>query len=215
VIPMRARHFITGVALVALSACVVDREAGSEVDMGTFGNAQMNNTLVMTGQKDYVLALAERFNQEVPDTINFAFDSAVLDAEARRVLSHQANWIKQFPEVRFRVYGHTDLVGSNAYNQGLGLRRAQAVVAFFATQGISRSRLEALASYGKTRPVVQTNQPEVRNRRTVTEVSGFVRRHPTLLNGKYAAVIFREYIDLAKRPHPVVQVQETQTNPGG
>lgn len=212
---MRARHFLSGVALAALAACGLDREAGSDVDMGTFGNAQMNNTLVMTGQKDYVIALAERFSQEVPDTINFAFNSSALDGAARQVLTHQANWIRQFPEVRFRVYGHTDLVGSNAYNQGLGLRRAQAVVSFFASQGISRSRLEALASYGKTRPIVQTNQPEVRNRRTVTEVSGFVHSHPTLLNGKYAAVIFREYIDLAQRLHPVVAVQETQTNPGG
>ena len=212
---MQLRLLLSGVAMAALAACTVSREAGSDVDMGTFGNAQMNNTLVMTGQKDYVIALAERFSQEVPDTINFAFNSAALDGAARQVLTHQANWIRQFPEVRFRVYGHTDLVGSNAYNQGLGLRRAQAVVSFFASQGISRSRLEALASYGKTRPVVQTNQPEVRNRRTVTEVSGFVHSHPTLLNGKYAAVIFREYIDLAQRLHPVVAVQETQTNPGG
>jgi peptidoglycan-associated lipoprotein len=212
---MQLRHFLSGVALIALSACAVDREAGSDVDMGTFGNAQMNNTLVMTGQKDYVMALAERFGGEVPDTINFAFNSAALDGEARRVLTHQANWIKQFPEVRFRVYGHTDLVGSQAYNQGLGLRRAQAVVSFFASQGISRSRLEAVASYGKTRPIVQTNQPEVRNRRTVTEVSGFVHNHPMLLHGKYAAVIYREYIDLARQPHPVVAIQETQTNPGG
>ncbi|MGQ0566157.1 MAG: OmpA family protein [Gemmobacter sp.] len=211
---MRARHFLSGVALIALAACAVDREAGSDVDMGTFGNAQMNNVLVMTGQKDYVMALAGRFSQEVPDTINFAFNSAALDAEAQRVLTHQANWIKQFPEVRFRVYGHTDLVGSNAYNQALGLRRAQAVVSYFASQGISRSRLEALASFGKTRPIVPTNQPEVRNRRTVTEVSGFVRRHPTLLNGKYAEVIHREYLDLAKRPHPPIEYQETQTNPG-
>jgi peptidoglycan-associated lipoprotein len=212
---MRTRHLLSGVALIALTACGVDREAGSDVDMGTFGNAQMNNTLVMTGQKDYVVALAERFGGEVPDTINFAFNSAALDAASIQTLRHQANWIKQFPEVRFRVYGHTDLVGSNAYNQALGLRRAQAVVSYFASQGISRSRLEAVASYGKTRPIVQTSQPEMRNRRTVTEVSGFVRRHPTVLNGKYAAVIFREYLVLAERPHPTVVVQETQTNPGG
>lgn len=210
---MRTRHFLSATALIALSACT-DREAGSEVDMGTFGNAQMNNTLVMTGQRDYVVALADRFNSEVTDTINFAFNSSALDAAAQQTLTQQANWIRQFPEVRFRVYGHTDLVGSNGYNQALGLRRAQAVVSFFASQGISRSRLEAVASYGKTRPIVQTSAPEVRNRRTVTEVSGFVQNHPMVLNGKYAAVIFREYLDLAKRPHPESTKQVTQVNPG-
>ena len=182
--------------------------------MGTFGNAQMNNVLIQTGQKDYVQALAGRFAQEVPDTINFAFDSSAIDPAARQVLVQQANWIKQFPEVRFRVYGHTDLVGSNAYNQRLGLRRAQAVVAFFASQGISRSRLEAVASFGKTRPIVPTDQPEMRNRRTVTEVTGFVQRHPTVLNGKYAAVIHREYITLGERLHPPGSSTSSNVNPG-
>jgi outer membrane protein OmpA-like peptidoglycan-associated protein len=210
---MRARQLLAGAAILALAACT-EREAGSEVDMGTFGNANMNNTLVHTGQRDYVVALQDRFSKEVPDTITFAFNSATLDAEAIRVLRNQANWIRQFPELRFRVYGHTDLVGSNAYNYALGRRRAQAVVAYFASQGISRSRLEALVSFGETRPVVQTQNEERQNRRTVTEVSGFVQRHPTLLNGKYAEVIFREYLVLAERVHPQNVVQETQTNPG-
>jgi peptidoglycan-associated lipoprotein len=198
-------------SLLALTACAPDRETGSEVNMGDFGNATMNNVLIHTGQRDYVVALAGRFSKEVPDTINFAFDSAVLDGEAQRVLVQQANWIKQFPEVRFRVYGHTDLVGSNAYNQGLGLRRARAAVNFLVSQGISRSRLEAVASFGKTRPLVLTDAPEVRNRRTVTEVSGFVGRHPTVLQGKYAEVIFREYIELAKQRHPPVTTTANQT----
>lgn len=211
---MRAGHLLLAAAVIALAACT-DREAGYEVDIGTFGNANMNNTLVMTGQRDYVVALQERFSKEVPDTITFAFDSAALDPAAIAILREQANWIKQFPELRFSVYGHTDLVGSNAYNYALGKRRAQAVVNYFASQGISRSRLEALVSYGKTRPVVQTQNEERRNRRTVTEVSGFHKRAPTTMNGKYAEVVFREYIKLGERPHPVVVIQETQTNPGG
>ena len=106
----------------------------------------------------------------------------------------QADWIKQFPEVRFKVYGHTDLVGSQAYNRGLGLRRAQAVVRFLVSQGIDRSRLEAVASFGETQPLIVTEGRERRNRRTVTEVSGFVETNPALLNGKYAEVIFRNYV---------------------
>ncbi len=202
-------------ALLALAACGAesarsfDSELGSEVDKGSFGNATMNNTLIQTGQIEYTVALAERFNAEVPDTINFAFDSAQLDEEAMAILRKQANFIRQFPEVRFRVYGHTDLVGSAAYNQRLGLRRAQAAVAYLTSQGISKSRLEAVVSYGKTRPIVQTAQPEERNRRTVTEVSGFVESHPLVLNGKYAAIIWREYV-LSAAPSSAVTQADAQ-----
>ena len=130
------------------------------------------------------------------------------------VLDKQANFIRQFPEVRFKVFGHTDLVGSQGYNHALGLRRAKAVVNYLVNRGISRSRLEAVVSYGKTRPLIQTNDPEVRNRRTVTEVSGFVANAPLVLNGKYAAIIWRTYTtELAERPHPGNTTVVTQTNP--
>lgn len=180
---------------VAVASCT--REAGYEVDQGAFGNATLNNIQVMNGELTYGQILAQRFAAEVPSQINFAFDSAQLDASAQQILLHQANWIKQFPEARFRVYGHTDAVGSQAYNNSLGLRRAQAVVSFFARQGISRSRLEAVVSYGKNQPLVATPNRDRRNRRTVTEVSGLVDRHPNILDGKYAEVVYREYVESA------------------
>lgn len=195
------KALLTAASLLALTACGDTtigqswyKEAGAQVDEGNFGNPTMNNMMVQTGQRNYVVNLNQRFSNDVPTMINFAFDSAALDANARAVLMQQADWIRQFPEVRFRVYGHTDLVGPNAYNKSLGLRRAQAVVAFLGTQGISRSRLEAVVSFGETQPLILTNDRERRNRRTVTEVSGFVKNHPTLLHGKYAAVIFRNYV---------------------
>lgn len=173
-------------------------EAGAQVDEGNFGAPTAYNIGVHNGDIDVVSAMIRRFNTEVKDTVNFAFNRAELDDGARRILLEQANWIKQFPELRFRVYGHTDLVGSNAYNKRLGMRRARVVVNFLVSQGISRSRLEAVASYGETRPVIVTEQPELRNRRTVTEVTGFVGgRKPTVLDGKYAAVIYREYVQSA------------------
>jgi peptidoglycan-associated lipoprotein len=117
-----------------------------------------------------------------------------LDGNAQAILRQQANWIRQFPEVRFRVYGHTDAVGSDASNRRLGQRRANEVVHFLTTQGISRSRLEAVVSYGETQPLIVTQGRERQNRRTVTEVNGFVSRHPTVLDGKYAQIIYRDYV---------------------
>jgi hypothetical protein len=45
----------------------------------------------------------------------------------------------------------------------------------------------------------------------VTEVTGFVSRHPTVLQGKYAEVIFREYIELSKQRHPPVTTTASQS----
>lgn len=183
---------------VAIAGCA--QEAGYQIDGGSFGDATMNNTLVMNGERDYAISLANRFAEEVPTMVNFAFDSVVLDAAARATLDVQANWINQFPEVKFRVYGHTDAVGSSYYNKRLGKRRADAVVRYLSARGVSRSRLEAVASFGETQPLVATQGRERQNRRTVTEVTGFVQRNPTVMDGKYAQIVYREYVASAVAP---------------
>ncbi|WP_432447932.1 OmpA family protein [Aliiroseovarius marinus] len=173
-------------------------EAGGSLDEGYFGAPTAHNIGVHSGQISVVAGLAERFNQEVGDTVNFAFNSATLDEAARATLRQQAHWIRQFPELRFRVYGHTDLVGGPAYNKRLGMRRARAVVNYLVSNGVSRARLEAVVSYGETQPLVATENREMRNRRTVTEVTGFVNRHPTVMSGKYGEIVHRTYVESAE-----------------
>lgn len=193
------------VSSVALTACGDRRvfsswtqEAGVFLDANSsLGTPTANNMAYHTGERNFTVDLNNRFNRDIQTTVNFAFNSAELDADARAILQVQANWIKQFPEVKFKVYGHTDAVGSNAYNKRLGKRRANAVVAFLVAQGVHRSRLQAVVSFGETRPLIATQAQERQNRRTVTEVAGFIRRTPTTLNGKYADIIFREYVDSA------------------
>ena len=191
-----AASLLAGLSLLA--AC--GNEAGAFLNEGNFGQPTLNNALVQSGQEQFTYSLATRFASEVDTTVNFEFNSSQLDDGARTILREQANWIRQFPEVRFRVYGHTDAVGSNRYNKSLGLRRANAVVSYLTSQGINRSRLEAVSSLGETQLVVLSKGPERQNRRTVTEVTGFVKRHPTVLDGKYAQIIYRDYIVSAEPP---------------
>jgi peptidoglycan-associated lipoprotein len=203
----RTQKFLAATSIFALlTGCEATLarygEAGNVPPSEGWGSSVQNNIDYHSGAQAYMMDLAERFHKEVPDTVTFAFNSARLDPSAVAVLNRQAHFIRQFPEARFRVFGHTDLVGSAAYNRSLGLRRAQAVVAYLASQGVSRSRLEAMVSYGETRPVVNTEDRERRNRRTVTEVSGFVEDAPLILNGKYAQVIAREYIASATEMPP-------------
>jgi outer membrane protein OmpA-like peptidoglycan-associated protein len=189
-------------SLGAATACTIPhQEAGAQIDEGRFGNPTMHNTLAQTRGHGAVLQdLNRRFSAEIDPTVTFAFNSATLDSAAQATLRRQANWIRQFPEVRFKVFGHTDLVGSDSYNRSLGLRRAQAVVNYLISQGVSRSRLEAVVSFGEEQPIIVTQGRERRNRRTVTEVTGFVKSHPMLLDGKYAQVVYREYVRSAVPP---------------
>lgn len=199
---MRPLSTVTAAALAfALTGCAENgidafatREAGQTAGSASYGAATEHNTAVQAGLKRVMIDLSDRFASEAPTSVTFAFNSARLDASARAALSEQARWIRRFPEIRFRVYGHTDLVGAEAYNDRLGLRRAQAVVGFLAAQGVGRDRLEALASFGEREPLVDTEARERRNRRAVTEVSGFVATGSDQpLDGRYASLIYRTY----------------------
>lgn len=197
-------------AVVAVAGC--SEEAGNGIAKG-FGDSTRNNTLAMVSPRDFAISMTRKFASEVPNTVHFAFNSAVLDGAAQAALREQAQWIRQRPEIRFRVYGHTDLVGSGSYNKALGLRRAQAVVAYLVAQGVSRDRLEAVVSFGKTQPLVYTPGPNAQNRRTVTEVSGLAHSTSAPMNGKYAEVVFREYLKSGV-PAPDVDLASVQSGVG-
>ena len=138
--------------------------------------------------------LGRDFAANTIDTVTFAFDKSALDGTARQALDSQVAWLKAHPEVRMTIIGHTDLVGSERYNNGLGLRRARRVLNYLVRGGISRGRLEAIASRGEREPVVQTQERERRNRRAITTVAGFARNYVgTGLEGEYAQRVYNAY----------------------
>jgi outer membrane protein OmpA-like peptidoglycan-associated protein len=125
--------------------------------------------------KGQLLDLNKRFLEEVQVIVNFDFDQDVLRPDARATLDAQAKWIKHYAGLRFSVFGHTDLTGSLDYNFDLAKRRADAVIGYLLARGIPTAQLEAVVSFGKTQPLIQTRVAEERNRRTVTEVTGYLR----------------------------------------
>ncbi len=186
------------ITAVALSACSgIGREAGHELFEEDLGLATANNVAVQTGQLSgsYAANLTRKFASEAPARINFAFNSAQLDQTAQRQLRQQAQWIKAHPQIVFRVYGHTDKVGSNGYNKRLGLRRARAAVNYLVSLGVNRKKVKAVSSFGETRPLVLTEGANRTNRRTITEVSGFAGKgRASDLDGKYAKTVYEQYI---------------------
>jgi outer membrane protein OmpA-like peptidoglycan-associated protein len=136
-------------------------------------------TVLQIPQAESLSVVARQFQNDVPYTINFGFDEDWLDAEATARLDAQATWIIDNANVKFRVYGHADRVGSTEYNIDLGLRRATTAVAYLINKGISEERLEAMVSFGEDAPAIETLNRERENRRVVTEVFGFIDTKPS------------------------------------
>ncbi|WP_019673062.1 peptidoglycan-associated lipoprotein Pal [Psychrobacter lutiphocae] len=88
--------------------------------------------------------------QNVRSVVHFSFDSFEIDPEAAAILNEQVDFLANNPEARVLVAGHTDERGSREYNHALGERRAQAVKAYLAAQGIPDARVETI-SYGEDR----------------------------------------------------------------
>ena len=102
-------------------------------------------------------------------TVQFATGSAELTPQAVQTLTSlgQALTNPTLANYRFRIEGHTDTVGSPAYNQQLSQRRAEAVVDYLSTNfHIDRNRVQAIGM-GQDGLMIQTppQTPEARNRR--------------------------------------------------
>lgn len=103
-------------------------------------------------------------------TVYFEFNKADLTADARKIVSEAAAAAKH-GTARIVVDGYTDLAGTAAYNQGLSVRRANAVKATLVADGISPRRI-SVHGFGKTHPAVPTPDGvrEPRNRRAVVVI---------------------------------------------
>jgi outer membrane protein OmpA-like peptidoglycan-associated protein len=195
---MRKLNIIAVLATgMALAACSTG-PAGEGRNSHLYGVAVAQNINAQIAYGDpasRIRALNEAFRAAAQDTVTFDFNRTALDSSAQAALNQQVKWLKANPHVRMTIVGHADKVGSDAYNDRLGLRRARAVVAYLSRHGISRGRLDAVESRGEQEPVVQTEDRERRNRRTVTSVAGFERNYVgDGMNGVAAERIYGQYV---------------------
>jgi len=103
----------------------------------------------------------------------FDFDSANLKPGAREKIARVAGILRSHPDLKIQVEGHTDSVGSDAYNLRLSERRAESVRTGMVQDGVNRD-VVGTAGFGESKPVA-TNGTAVgrqQNRRVEIVVSG-------------------------------------------
>jgi outer membrane protein len=96
---------------------------------------------------------------------HFKFDSDELNLDAETLLDEVAVRLRQYPDVKLLVEGHTDASGDEAYNVDLSQRRAQAAADYLVAEGVDASRLQ-VKGYGSAKPVADDTTREA-NRRVV------------------------------------------------
>jgi outer membrane protein OmpA-like peptidoglycan-associated protein len=103
--------------------------------------------------------------------ILFGFDSAELTADAQDLLAEIATRISGADVISVNVHGHTDSVGSDAYNMGLSERRARTVADQLIAQGVAAEKV-SIEGFGESKPVASNDTEEGRasNRRVEIHV---------------------------------------------
>ena len=84
--------------------------------------------------------------------VKFEFDSAILTPEAKAILDRVSETLRAYPNVNVELGGHTDSIGSAAYNLGLSERRSIAVKEYLVSKGIPAKRMTPVG-YGVSRPI--------------------------------------------------------------
>lgn len=84
--------------------------------------------------------------------IKFEFDKATLMKSCYPVLDHIYEILRDHPEIKVEIQGHTDGVGTVEYNRNLSQRRAETVMQYLKAKGIAASRMTA-KGYGKSQPI--------------------------------------------------------------
>ncbi len=88
---------------------------------------------------------------DMPSEVTFATGSANLDPAFRATLDKVASTLTQYEKTYVDVLGHTDSVGSDAYNQTLSEQRAGTVADYLGLKGVQRARL-ATKGFGESQP---------------------------------------------------------------
>lgn len=136
---------------------------------GTAGVKGINRYIKNIRLAEGAVKLYDKLQQEgkiVSNGIRFDVNKATIKPESMGVLNKVYDLMVKHPEIKFRIYGHTDSDGDETYNQQLSEQRAAAVADKLVSMGIEKGRLMH-KGFGETVPVSGNSTPEgkAQNRR--------------------------------------------------
>lgn len=119
-------------------------------------------------------AVVERVGEGLQVTFEsgllFGFDSDILNAGARDNLATFAKSLDKYPGTDILIVGHTDSVGTVAYNSSLSARRAASAEAYLVSRGVAVTRLRSTGR-GETEPIASNDSEVGRQKNRRVEVA--------------------------------------------
>lgn len=166
----------------ATAAGVVVDPRGCELDSDGDGVFNSKDACAATpaGAKVDAKGCRLMLDETVRITLNvkFANNSSEIRTSFESEFQQVAEFMKQYPDTKLVVEGHSDSVGKDSYNQWLSEKRAQAVANYLmANYGLSSERVSSVG-YGETRPVADNSTADGRakNRRVEAVIETTVKR---------------------------------------
>jgi len=180
---------VVGTAGGAVAGGVIGKVAGSTakgaiigaVVGGTAGaiiGAQMDRQardLEQTVEGATIERVGEGIQVTFASGMLFDFDSDYVKTDARTNLRALARSLAQYPDSDVLIIGHTDIIGSASYNQGLSERRANAAASYLRSEGVSGTRI-GTHGLGQTEPVASNETEAGRQANRRVEIAIFASR---------------------------------------
>ena len=157
----RKKRALVGAGLGALAGAGV----GSYMDRQ---EAKLRAELERTGVS--VTRDGDNITLNMPSGITFDFDSATLKPQFAPVLDNVAQTLTQYNQTVVEIAGHTDSVGTDAYNQGLSQRRANSVAAYLGSHGVMQQRMITVGA-GESRPIASNDSEAGRSENRRVEIT--------------------------------------------
>ena len=104
-----------------------------------------------------------------PSGLLFDFDSAVVLSTAANNLNALADNLSKYGDTNLMIAGHTDAVGTAAYNQGLSVRRAESAARYLSEHGVTRHI--ATVGLGKREPIASNDTEAGRQKNRRVEIA--------------------------------------------
>lgn len=174
------RGAVIGAAGGAVAGAVIGRQVGNTAAGAIIGAAVGGTAGAVIGRQ--MDKQAEELRAEIPGAtvqrvgegivvtfesgLLFPFNSTDLVPAGRTNLQNLAESLREYPETEVLIVGHTDAVGSDAYNQTLSENRATAAADILASYGVPRDRIRT-AGRGESEPIASNEDEagQAQNRR--------------------------------------------------